>query len=83
MAIVARIDGVTIVFHFNEHGMPHFHAVTAEDRATLEIDSLEMIEGWIPRSKYHLVKRWAGSRKRLLLRAWDTCRSGETPEKIP
>jgi hypothetical protein len=83
MVTVARIDGIQIVLHFNDHGRPHFHAVTADDRVTIDIETLQLMKGSMPRARYRLVKKWAQSRQALLLEAWKACRSREIPEQIP
>ena len=51
MVTVARIDGIQIVLHFNDHGRPHFHAVTADDRGTIDIETLQLVKGSMPRGK--------------------------------
>ena len=35
--------------HFNDHGRPHFHAVTADDRVTIDIETLQLVKGSMPR----------------------------------
>lgn len=82
MAVVARIDGVKIVLHFNDHGRPHFHAMTADDRVTIDIETLQVTKGSMPRTKYRVVREWARSRQESLLRAWRSCRAKEIPEQI-
>jgi Domain of unknown function (DUF4160) len=42
MPTVATIDGVKIQFYPNEHPPPHFHAVYAEYRALIRIDTMEL-----------------------------------------
>jgi hypothetical protein len=50
MPTVASVDGVGIVFHFNDHPPPHFHAIIAEHRAMIDIETLEIVKGSIPRA---------------------------------
>jgi hypothetical protein len=83
MPTVASVDGVGIVFHFNDHPPPHFHAIIAEHRAMIDIETLEIVKGSIPRAKYRQIRSWAQSRREKLLKAWLECQSGETPEPIP
>jgi hypothetical protein len=45
MPTVANVDGVKIQFFAIEHPPPHFHAVFAEYRAQIEINSLRILKG--------------------------------------
>ncbi len=82
MPTVATVDGVKINFYFDDHPPPHFHAEHAEYRAMIDIDTLRIIEGGLPRPHYRRVVAWAKTRKPELLLAWTYCRSDLTPEKI-
>jgi hypothetical protein len=42
-----------------DHPPPHFHAVYQEHDAKINIDALEIIEGYLPRRQLSLVRRWA------------------------
>ena len=42
-----------------DHPPPHFHAVYQEHDAKINIDTLEIIEGYLPRRQLNLVRRWA------------------------
>ena len=48
MPEISRFLGIVIGMFFNEHGVPHFHAVYGEHEATIEIDS-ERVHGHLPR----------------------------------
>ncbi len=58
--------------YFKEHGVPHFHALYAEYNAVFDIESLEMIEGDLPRRAQKLVKEWAELYKNDLIAMWKT-----------
>jgi hypothetical protein len=55
----------------HEHPPPHFHAVFAEHRAQIDLASLKVIEGRLPRAKLRLVVSWAETRREALERAWE------------
>jgi Domain of unknown function (DUF4160) len=71
MPTVAYVDGVKIQFFAREHRPPHFHAVFAEYRAQIEISSLRILKGNLPRAKLSAVVSWAQSRRQALQHAWN------------
>jgi hypothetical protein len=82
MPTVAIIDAVKIKFYYDEHPPPHFHAQYAEYEAMIDLDSLEIVAGALPRPQYRSVVAWSRTRKGELLRAWTRCRSDLTPGRI-
>lgn len=50
MPIISRFFGIIIRMFFNEHAPPHFHADYAGHRAVINIRTLEVIEGKLPRA---------------------------------
>ena len=65
-----------------EHPPPHFHAVSAEYRAQIEIASLTIINGHLPPAKLQIVLDWASSRQEALLEAWNAVQAKQAPETI-
>ena len=57
------IDGVKIVLYFDDHNPPHFHAIIAEYDALIEIKTLEILEGDLPKNKQKKVLEWAKKHK--------------------
>jgi hypothetical protein len=55
MPEVSRFFGIIIALYFNEHNPPHFHAKYGEDEVEINIDTLEIIEGSIPKRALALV----------------------------
>ena len=49
MPTVATFDGIKIQFYWDEHPPPHFRAEFGEYRAMIDIEALEIIEGYMPR----------------------------------
>ena len=60
-----------IKLFFGDHPFPHFHAVYGEYIGVFNIDSLDMIEGDLPKRAEKLVKEWAEMHKKELGRMWD------------
>ena len=71
MPVISRFYGIVVKMYFNEHGVPHFHAVYGEFNGVFDISSLEMIEGDLPRRARNLVKDWAEPYRDELLRMWN------------
>ena len=59
MPEIARFYGIVIKLFFGDHPPPHFHAVYAECVGLFDIDTLEMIEGDLPKRAKRLVIEWA------------------------
>jgi hypothetical protein len=56
--------------YWNDHAPPHFHALLAEHRAVIDIETLTVIEGYLPKHKLRGVLKWAESRQNALHVAW-------------
>jgi hypothetical protein len=82
MPTVAIIDGVKIQFFAREHPPAHFHAVFAEHRAQIDIATLRVLKGRLPRAKLHFVISWAETRREALEQAWEAVLAKRNPEKI-
>jgi len=79
---VAVVDGAKIQLYANEHPPPHFHVVFAEYRVQIDIATLTVLRGSLPRAKLATVLAWAEPRKPELLKAWETVVANELPGKI-
>ena len=67
---------------FNEHAPPHFHAEYGEYRAVIDIRSLTVTEGKLPRRATELVLDWAELHQNELLVDWDLCQQHQQPVDI-
>ena len=72
MPIITRFYGITIKMYFNEHGIPHFHALYGDYNGVFNIQTLEMIEGDLPNKARKLIEEWAESYKNDLQKMWET-----------
>jgi Domain of unknown function (DUF4160) len=79
---IAIIDGVTIMMYGNDHPPAHFHALHAEYRAVIEIDTMTLTRGSLPRPKRRLILDWAAARRNALLIAWNNAQAGLPPGRI-
>ncbi len=67
---------------FNDHAPPHFHARYGEFEATIEIGTLVIIQGQLPRRALNLVREWAMIHREELLENWWLCRKNMPPTKV-
>ncbi|MGB3293445.1 MAG: DUF4160 domain-containing protein [Phormidesmis sp.] len=70
MPEVARFYGIVIKIFFGDHPPPHFHAVYGEYNALISIESLDIIEGDLPKRAQKLVIDWASLYQQDLLQMW-------------
>ena len=82
MPEVSRFFGIIIRMFFNDHQPPHFHAVYAEHEALVEIETLALYRGELPRRALALVLEWAALHRDELRRDWELASSGRNPESI-
>ncbi|MBK8506071.1 MAG: DUF4160 domain-containing protein [Saprospiraceae bacterium] len=64
------IEGVKICLFFDDHTPPHFHAFIAEYEAVIEISSVEILKGDLPKNKKRMILKWAASNKEELMEIW-------------
>lgn len=82
MPVISRFFGIIIRMFFNEHAPPHFHAEYAEHRAVIDIRTLEILEGKLPRRATELVLDWAELHRNELMQDWDLCQQHQQPLEI-
>src|SRR5512136_1873194 len=82
MPIISNCFGIIIRMFFNEHAPPHFHVEYAEYKASVNIQTLEVIEGKLSRRALELVLDWAELHQKELLEDWELCRQHLEPKEI-
>ena len=65
------IEGVKICLFFDDHNPPHFHALFAEYEAVIEIKTLRILKGDLPRNKKQKILKWASLNEVELIEIWD------------
>lgn len=71
MPRISSFYGIVIAMYYREHGVPHFHAVYGEYRASISIQSLEILGGHLPPRAIRLVNQWALLHLEELLENWN------------
>ncbi len=82
MPEISRFFGIIIRMFFNDHDPPHFHAVYGDDEALIEIETLAMYAGELPRRALGMVVEWAALHREDLRRDWELARGGRPLDPI-
>ena len=82
MPEISRFFGIVIQMHFNDHPPPHFHAKYGEFKASIEIETLAVSDGYLPSRAYGLTIEWASLHEDELREAWNRIRRHQPAGKI-
>lgn len=82
MPTISAFYGIIIQMFWADHAPPHFHALYAEFEALINIATLEIYEGKLPRRALALVLEWAAEHRAELMEDWELCAAKQTPRKI-
>ena len=82
MPELSRFYGIIIRMYFGDHNPPHFHVEYSGHLAEIDIRTLEIIAGKLPKRAYNLVLEWATEHRTELLENWNLTRNMEPPFKI-
>lgn len=67
---------------WNDHAPPHFHCQYSGHEAIINIQTLELIEGKLPRRALNLVLDWAELHQAELIEDWNLCEAKQQPKPI-
>lgn len=82
MPTISMFYGIFIQMYFRDHAPPHFHAAYAEHKISIDIKTLEVINGTMPKRALALILEWANEYRTELMEDWELCTNGKTPKKI-
>ncbi len=72
MPEISRFLGIVISMYFEEHNPPHFHVQYNEYKAIIEIQSLNVLAGYLPVKVRGLVEEWGEQHQQELLKMWNS-----------
>lgn len=78
MPEISRFFGIVIKMYYNDHQPPHFHAEYGGSRVEINIETLEVLVGNLPRRAMTLVIEWAIAHRDELRENWNLARTHET-----
>lgn len=82
MPTISQFYGILIRMYFADHAPPHFHAIYGEAEALVDIRTLEVIEGALPRRALAFVLEWASQHRTELMEDWTLCAARKSPQPI-
>lgn len=71
MGRLVQIGNIVIRVYANDHLPPHFHIITPDADALVEIESLEIIKGKLPSKVLKIALGWASENKTLIAAEWN------------
>jgi hypothetical protein len=82
MPQISVFFGIIIRMFYDEHNPPHFHAQYGEYNCCIDINTLAIIEGYLPARALGLVIEWATLHRAELLANWGFIESQQSLQKI-
>ncbi|MFQ5764901.1 MAG: DUF4160 domain-containing protein [Rhodospirillales bacterium] len=70
MPSIKDFGGFEIYMYFEDHGVPHFHVVSAEYHASIAIEDLTILAGDLPPKAFKTATTWAARNRAILWRKW-------------
>jgi hypothetical protein len=82
MPELSRFFGIVVRMFYSDHEPAHFHAIYGEYEALIEVETLSIFRGSLPRRALALVLEWAALHRAELRDDWQRARNGETLKAI-
>ena len=82
MPTISMFYGILIQMFWDDHAPPHFHALYGAYEVIVDIRTLEVMRGAMPRRALALVLEWAAQHRHELIEDWKLCEQSQTPYKI-
>ena len=75
MPEISRFFGIIIQMYGNDDVPPHFHTLYGEYRAVIEIETGELLQGYLPSKQLKFVQVWSEIHKEELLENFNSLRA--------
>lgn len=74
--LVERFNGMKIEIYSNEHPPPHFHVISAGNKASFRLDNCELLDGKFPAKQRRKIEYWFHNMnaKHALIEIWNKTR---------
>ena len=82
MPELSRFYGIVVRMFAADHAPPHFHVQYGEHRAQIDIATMSILNGSLPRQCGRMVAEWGRLHETELIQAWYALQQGEPPGKI-
>lgn len=82
MPEISRFFGIVVRMFYNDHEPPHFHVGYGEFEALIEVNTLAVYRGELPRRALALTLEWAALHRDELWQDWQLAKAGQLPRPI-
>ncbi len=82
MPTISQFFGIIIRMYYDDHNPPHFHVIYGEYEALIDINTLEIIKGQLPRRVLALTIEWSIMHRNELRQDWELAILHKPLEKI-
>jgi hypothetical protein len=82
MPTISVFFGIVIRMYYDDHGPPHFHVYYGEYAAVINIDTLELRDGRLPRRAMSMVTVWAQAHRAELKANWARAEMHQALQRI-
>ena len=79
MPVISIFYGIVIQMFWSDHAPPHFHALYAEHEVMIDIQTLEIMKGSMPRRALAMILEWAQEHRNELMEDWELCSRKQHP----
>ena len=86
MPRISSFYGIVIAMFYNDHPPAHFHATYAGEEIRVNLDTLEILSGSLPRRAQAMVLEWAVLHQDDLAACWEQARAHQplgTIDQLP
>jgi len=82
MPTISIFWGILIQMYWGEHLPPHFHCKYGEYKCSININTIELLKGEMPKRTLNGILEWAKIHQQELLDNWELCQKSLPPNKI-
>ena len=82
MPEISRFYGIIIKMFYKDHNPPHFHAEYQEFEAIIDINTLQVVKGDLPKRALILVIEWALEHRIELMGNWEKAKIPDSLSNI-
>ena len=82
MPEISRFLGIIIKMFWSEHNPPQFHAEYGSDKVEIDLNSLAVLQGYLPPRVLGMVIEWAELHQQELRLNWESMRTTKHFNKI-
>lgn len=82
MPELSRFFGIVIYMYLKDHNPPHFHVKYGNHWAQIQISTMRVMSGGLPRPQLAYVVTWGLHNQYALMKAWEAAVKDRPPGKI-